>query len=183
MFYNEPERGRCGMRGRPCSCAFTGHRPAKLPWGDDERDIRCVALKARLRAAVEDYFKLELGRPEILNRIGENIVIFDFIRQEAGKAILRGQVDKLIRRLKEQKNLTLVVPDESYAQLSDAALADLSNGGRGIGNQVEALLINPLARTLFDSGVTEHATVTVDAFDPAAQPPALKCTIEKEEQP
>ncbi len=146
-------------------------------------DMPYEEVTQRLRAAVEDYFKLELGRPEILNRIGENIVIFDFIRQEAGKAILRGQVDKLIRRLKEQKNLTLVVPDESYAQLSDAALADLSNGGRGIGNQVEALLINPLARTLFDSGVTEHATVTVDAFDTAAQPPALKCTIEKEEQP
>ncbi len=145
-------------------------------------DMPYEEVTQRLRAAVEDYFKLELGRPEILNRIGENIVIFDFIRQEAGRAILRGQVDKLIRRLKEQKSLTLVVPDESYAQLSDAALADLSNGGRGIGNQVEALLINPLARTLFDSGVTEHATVTVDAFDAAAQPPALRCTIEKEEQ-
>ena len=41
------------MRGRPCACCFTGHRPAKLPWGDDESDLRCLALKARLRAAVE----------------------------------------------------------------------------------------------------------------------------------
>lgn len=41
------------MRGRPSTCAFTGHRPSKLPWGDDERDIRCLALKAKLRAAVE----------------------------------------------------------------------------------------------------------------------------------
>lgn len=41
------------MRGRPVSCAFTGHRPGKLPWGNDENDIRCLALKARLRAAVE----------------------------------------------------------------------------------------------------------------------------------
>lgn len=41
------------MRGRPCSCAFTGHRPSKLPWGDRESDLRCIALKARMRAAVE----------------------------------------------------------------------------------------------------------------------------------
>ena len=41
------------MRGRPSTCAFTGHRPSKLPWGSDERDIRCIALKAKLRAAVE----------------------------------------------------------------------------------------------------------------------------------
>ncbi len=26
-------------------CAFTGHRPKKFPWGYDETDVRCVALK------------------------------------------------------------------------------------------------------------------------------------------
>ena len=144
-------------------------------------DMPYDEVTRRLREAIGDYFKLELGRPEILNRIGENIVIFDFIRQEAGQAILRAQVDKLIRRLKEQKNLTLVIPDESYQHLSDAALADLTNGGRGIGNQVEALLINPLSRYLFDSGIIENATVTVDAFETTAQPPALRCTTTKEE--
>lgn len=144
-------------------------------------DMPYDEVTRRLREAIGDYFKLELGRPEILNRIGENIVIFDFIRQEAGQAILRAQVDKLIRRLKEQKNLTLVIPDTSYQQLSDAALADLTNGGRGIGNQVEALLINPLSRYLFDSGIIENATVTVDAFETTAQPPALRCTTTKEE--
>ena len=48
-------QGREGMpvRGRQSSCCFTGHRPAKLPWGENENDIRCIALKARLRAAAE----------------------------------------------------------------------------------------------------------------------------------
>ena len=41
------------MRGRPVSCSFTGHRPAKLPWGTDEADARCVRLKRRLRDVVE----------------------------------------------------------------------------------------------------------------------------------
>ena len=44
------------MRGRPCSCAFTGHRPGKLPWGEDESDLRCIALKAKLRAAGSEFF-------------------------------------------------------------------------------------------------------------------------------
>ena len=30
------------------SCAFTGHRPHKLPWKYNEADSRCVALKAAL---------------------------------------------------------------------------------------------------------------------------------------
>ena len=29
-------------------CAFTGHRPRKLPWGYNEADSRCVALKQAL---------------------------------------------------------------------------------------------------------------------------------------
>lgn len=41
------------MRGRQSACCFTGHRPAKLPWGYDEMDPRCADLKRRLRDAVD----------------------------------------------------------------------------------------------------------------------------------
>lgn len=45
-------------------CAFTGHRPAKFPWKYDEKDPRCVELKAVLAhqidklaaAGVTDFF-------------------------------------------------------------------------------------------------------------------------------
>lgn len=30
-------------------CAFSGHRPHRLPWGSDEADSRCAALKLRMR--------------------------------------------------------------------------------------------------------------------------------------
>ena len=45
------------MRGRPSSCAFTGHRPAKLPWGYREEDPRCLALKRRIRDAAESAYE------------------------------------------------------------------------------------------------------------------------------
>lgn len=35
------------------SCCFSGHRPTKLPWGYDERDIRCIEFKKRLSATIE----------------------------------------------------------------------------------------------------------------------------------
>lgn len=35
-------------------CAFTGHRPGHLPWGGDETDARCVALKELLRRRIEE---------------------------------------------------------------------------------------------------------------------------------
>ena len=34
-------------------CGFTGHRPEKLPWGSDEQDQRCKALKLVIARQVE----------------------------------------------------------------------------------------------------------------------------------
>ena len=40
------------MRERKWTCCFTGHRPEKLPWGSNETDPQCVALKEAIRDAV-----------------------------------------------------------------------------------------------------------------------------------
>ncbi len=143
-------------------------------------DMPYDEVQARVRGAIEDHFKLELGRPEILNRIGENIVVFDYIRRDAGEAILKAQIDKITRRLGEQKQIRLRLTDAAYDELREAALADLSNGGRGIGNQVESLLINPLSRWLFDHEVLSNAAVTVEHFETEANPPELVCRLEGE---
>ena len=41
---------------RATTCSFTGHRPEKLPWKDNEADPRCAALKERLAEAVEQAY-------------------------------------------------------------------------------------------------------------------------------
>lgn len=43
------------------TCAFTGHRPQRLPWGFREEDPRCEALKIQLRAAVKRAADLGCG--------------------------------------------------------------------------------------------------------------------------
>ena len=49
------------MRAPQISCSFSGHRPEKLPWGDNERDERCLALKAAMdemvRKAYDDGYR------------------------------------------------------------------------------------------------------------------------------
>jgi hypothetical protein len=39
-------------------CCFTGHRPDKLPWGEQESDPRCVRIKGELSAALERAYAL-----------------------------------------------------------------------------------------------------------------------------
>jgi len=46
------EKGEwCLERNKTCCC--TGHRPDRLPWGDNEADPRCVQLKERLQQALK----------------------------------------------------------------------------------------------------------------------------------
>lgn len=124
-------------------------------------DMPYTEVSSRVREAIENYFKLELGRPEILNRIGENIVVFDFIRPDIAQKILDSQIDKICRTLESDKHIVLNLDESVRNELSEAAKKNLDNGGRGIGNIVESHLINPLARFLFDNDIYDNSSVQI----------------------
>jgi len=141
-------------------------------------DMEYSDVQKKVRQAIEDYFKLELGRPEILNRIGENIVVFDFIRPEVAKLILQSQIEKIVRGLEMEKRIQLIISDVAFSKVLDKALGNLSNGGRGIGNIVESLLINPLSRYLFDEDIKSNVKLTIEDIDAETAPFTLTCTCE-----
>lgn len=41
---------------REKSCCFTGHRPEKLPWGNEEQDPRCLSLKAKITLELKQAY-------------------------------------------------------------------------------------------------------------------------------
>ena len=106
-------------------------------------------MRAKVRAEIERHFKLEIGRPELLNRIGENIIVFDFIRPTVAQQIFESMLGRVIEDVRTEQGVEIAVKPEARAALATICLADLSNGGRGIRNQVEAHFVNPLARALF----------------------------------
>jgi hypothetical protein len=107
------------------------------------------AVEARVRGAIQDYFKFRLSRPEILNRIGDNIVVFGFIGKEIAAQIFDGMLANVVARVRNEHKVELAIQDHVRARLRDLCTRDLSNGGRGIGNQLESLFVNPLSRALF----------------------------------
>jgi energy-coupling factor transporter ATP-binding protein EcfA2 len=133
----------------------TGARVPNVTAADGFDDVR-----AKVLAEIDRHFKLVLNRPEILNRIGENIIVFDFIRPEIASAIFAQMVDSVLDDLRRQDYQISVSP-VALEQLAQACLADLSNGGRGIRNQVERHLVNPLARALFDVGSKSGASLQI----------------------
>jgi len=44
-------------------------------------------VQDKVLSEIERHFKLVLNRPEILNRIGENVIVFDFIRPDIAEQI------------------------------------------------------------------------------------------------
>jgi len=124
------------------------------------------AVQGKVHSEIDRYFKLVLNRPEILNRIGENIIVFDFIREDVAKQIFEQMVDATFADLREQQ-LTIELAERARQVLHDLCLQDLSNGGRGIRNQLEARLLNPLSRALFDQDARPGERFLISDLDAA----------------
>ena len=124
-------------------------------------DMSYEEMSKRIIESISNYFKIKLGRPEILNRIGENFVVFDFIREGAARQILQGHIDRISNSLKESKGINITFCDDVQGILQEKAFGNLENGGRGIGNMIEKYLINPLSRYLFDNEVPNGASIIV----------------------
>ena len=130
-------------------------------------------VEMKVREEITNYFKLQLSRPEILNRIGENIVIFDFIREDVAEQIFEKMVANILDSLADRQKITVELPASVKGSLRERCLKDLGNGGRGIGNQLEAWLINPLGRALFDQNVSQGAKLSIRSIDLSNGVPSL----------
>lgn len=133
----------------------TGHRVQNVK-PEESYD----AIRAKVLHEIQDHFKLVLNRPEILNRIGENIIVFDFIRQDIAEQIFAQMLRSIVEDLKS-KGYVVKLDESARIYLKDQCLRDLSNGGRGIRNQLEAQLVNPLARQIFDQDAAPGESFTV----------------------
>ena len=100
--------------------------------------------------SIENFFKFQINRPEILNRIGDNIVVFDFIRPSVAGAIFDKMLSNILYKVWDTHKIRLEFAPDALERIRDLSCADLGMGGRGIGNAMEKYLVNPLARALFD---------------------------------
>ena len=98
----------------------------------------------------------------MLNRIGDNIVVFDFITEEVGQQILDLLISNVAARVKREHDVTIELSDQCREELGRVALSDLSQGGRGIGSRVERALVNPLARVLFEQAPVPGSTMRIN---------------------
>lgn len=138
-----------------------------------EMGLSYEQLRAVILAGIEREFKVVMGRPELLNRFGDNIVIFDFISAPTAGKIFDSQLANILRRVGEEQQITVEVPTDIRDELRKHCTQNLDNGGRGIGNALESAFINPLARGLFSRGLAAGSTVRITGIDLTGEQVAL----------
>lgn len=97
--------------------------------------------------------------------MGNNFVVFDYIREDIIEQIVDRVLDSVAGELAEdeERGNTVEFSREVRTLLIEKAARNLEMGGRGIGNLVETTLINPLARRIFDDRIT-GSRITVNAI-------------------
>ncbi|HBR54748.1 MAG TPA: ATPase [Flavobacteriaceae bacterium] len=123
---------------------LTGERIPNVRY-EDSYEI----VEEKVKEEIDRYFKFDLNRPELLNRIGENIIVFDYIRKDVGELIFDMMIDNQINAIQEQLEITLNLGANVRDQLKELSISDLTNGGRGVRNMIEYHFITPISRALF----------------------------------
>lgn len=114
---------------------------------DDKDDVR-----AKFVEAVHDHFVNVLKRPEILNRIGDNVVAFNFINDPTVfSQIAKTKTAPLVNMMKEKYKATLKFQNEDEIFAIIAEKSDKRNGGRGVLNVIETEITNPLSDFVFEN--------------------------------
>lgn len=115
---------------------------------------------------VRNYFRFQISRPELLNRIGNNIVPFNYLDQEdvLTQTILF-YLDRLQKSFDQEhggKRLSLSVDREAVARLlireHGAAIKEF--GGRAVLNTIDDVLLPHLAKLLLRLEINPPVTAT-----------------------
>ena len=99
--------------------------------------------------AVQAHFNDTLGRPELLNRFGDNIIVFDFITDSSIRSkIMNAKLSGIRQHLLENFNLKLELDDAFVQKL--VGQGKVGHGGRGLINIIEQKIVNPMSLFIFD---------------------------------
>ena len=99
-------------------------------------------------------------RPEFLNRI-DDIIMFQPLKKEEIRLIVRLQVAAIVNRLAEQ-GITLQVDEDAIAQIAEAGF-DPEFGARPVKRSLQRLLLNDLSKSLLSGAIDKSRPIRVRA--------------------
>ena len=136
-----------------------GHQNAELG------NLEYAELREHFQTEVRNFFVNKLGRPEILNRIGEdNILVFNYLRDETARnKIIERQIQDLAEIIRKRFRFGIQLTEQFRSVLKFHPRGFQSNGARGVRNLLRKLVLDGLALQIFkDSDSFANRTFVVD---------------------
>ena len=127
---------------------------ADVKLADNSANMKSAeAIRREFIDKVREHFTTELKRPELLNRIGDNIVPFNFITNDDFLfAIAKAKLKPVKEALKEKYGIQdLFFADEKKSLSAILSSLDRTMGGRGVLNELVRCVIDPLSLFIFDN--------------------------------
>ena len=125
----------------------------------NNKDFEIAESEAKI--AVLDQLKLTV-KPEFLNRI-DDIVIFSPLTAKEIQLIIKLQLSKLAKRLK-QEGMEIKVTEEAIDALSKLGF-DPEYGGRPVKRVIQKNILNLLSKSLLAGDIDKGSNVIIDYFD------------------
>ena len=150
---------------------------------DPKNCVTHKEMQAKVIDGIRNYFKYELGRPELLNRIGEdNIVVYDFIRPDVAESILKLHINRVKVDFRDNSDIEIDTSAIEKVLLEKCCSSEvLEYGGRGIRNTVESCLYTPLTRFIYDhqDTVTAGKAIVIRSLDLNSSPVGIDAEVEE----
>lgn len=129
-----------------------GRRVPNILYSDDY-----AVMSEKIMSEITRFFTTTLNRPEILNRFGDNFVVFDFIRPPVDKLILEKNLNVIKANLLKQKNCRFEY-DSTFSDLflRHFVAQNLHMGGRGIINKIETEIKNGITNFMYEQDRSEN---------------------------
>ena len=125
----------------------------------NNKDFEIAQSEAKI--AVLNQLKLTV-KPEFLNRI-DDIVIFSPLTAKEIQLIIKLQLSKLAKRLK-QEGMEIKVTEEAIDALSKLGF-DPEYGGRPVKRVIQKNILNLLSKSLLAGDIDKGSNVIIDYFD------------------
>lgn len=149
---------------------------------DPKNCVTHKEMQAKVIDGIRNYFKYELGRPELLNRIGEdNIVVYDFIRPDVAESILKLHINRVKADFRDNSEIEIDTSAIEKVLLEKCCSSEvLEYGGRGIRNTVESCLYTPLTRFIYDHQdmITAGKAIVIRSLDLNSSPVGIDAEVE-----
>ncbi|WP_169304486.1 AAA family ATPase [Slackia heliotrinireducens] len=143
-----------------------------LDMSDPEQTSR---YERAIMDAVKSHFTETLNRPELLGRLGDNIVIFNPIHGDEAVNLAVRFIETILSNIRIRVGIEVNISKEAFEELvaSVTTRSVLRNGGRGITTELETRLTNPLGRILFNYPAGSSLIITAFNEDRLGRPDVL----------